>query len=48
VIDTVGAGDEELLAFLRTRLAPHELPKAIHRVGSLPRSAAGKLQRHLL
>ena len=48
VIDIVGAGDEELLAFLRTRLAPHELPKAIHRVGALPRNAAGKLQRHLL
>jgi acyl-CoA synthetase (AMP-forming)/AMP-acid ligase II len=48
VAGPAGVGDEELLAFLRVRLAPHEVPKRIHRVASLPRNAAGKLERRLL
>jgi o-succinylbenzoate---CoA ligase len=39
------AGDEELRAWCRARLAPHKVPKRIEQVESLPRSAAGKLLR---
>lgn len=33
---------------LRGTLAAHELPRRVHRVESLPRTATGKLQRHKL
>jgi O-succinylbenzoic acid--CoA ligase len=39
------ASDGELIAFARERLAPHEVPKRVVRVESLPRTAAGKLLR---
>jgi o-succinylbenzoate---CoA ligase len=39
------AGEEELRAWCRERLAPHKVPKRIEIVESLPRSAAGKLLR---
>jgi O-succinylbenzoic acid--CoA ligase len=38
----------ELVAHARERLAPHEVPKAIHAVATLPRNAAGKLLRRRL
>ena len=37
-----------LTAFCRTQLASFKVPKAFHRVDSLPRNAMGKLQKHLL
>lgn len=37
--------DADLLAHARARLAPHKLPKSIHRLPELPRSPAGKLLR---
>jgi o-succinylbenzoate---CoA ligase len=40
-----GASDEDLIAHARERLAPHKVPKAIHRRDELPRNAAGKLVR---
>lgn len=42
------AGEEELLAHARERLAPHEVPKSVLFVDSLPRSPAGKLMRREL
>ncbi|WP_404952165.1 hypothetical protein HFP69_15080 [Streptomyces sp. ARC12] len=36
---------DELRALLATALAPYKVPQAIHRVGALPRSAAGKILR---
>ena len=38
-------GDEELRAWLRTRLAPHKCPRRVCRVERLPQTAAGKLDR---
>jgi O-succinylbenzoic acid--CoA ligase len=40
--------DEDLLAHARERLAPHKVPKTIHRRDDLPRNAAGKLVRSRL
>jgi malonyl-CoA/methylmalonyl-CoA synthetase len=37
-----------LEAALRTQLASFKVPRAIHRVESLPRTALGKVQKHLL
>jgi O-succinylbenzoic acid--CoA ligase len=37
------ASDDELRAHVRARLAGFKVPKAIHRVAELPRSAAGKV-----
>jgi O-succinylbenzoic acid--CoA ligase len=37
--------DEQLSAFLRSRLAPHKRPRRICEVNSLPHNAAGKLDR---
>jgi fatty-acyl-CoA synthase len=48
VLERAGVGDAELLDHLRARLAPHAVPKRIHRVRSLPRTPAGKLLRRLL
>jgi O-succinylbenzoic acid--CoA ligase len=45
VVLAAQASDSELLAHARERLAPHKLPKAIHRRDELPRNAAGKLVR---
>ena len=39
---------DELTAFVRTRLAGYNTPKALHFVDALPRNAVGKLQKHLL
>jgi o-succinylbenzoate---CoA ligase len=39
------ASDAELIACARERLAPHEVPKRVVRVESLPRTAGGKLLR---
>ncbi|MDH3521782.1 MAG: long-chain fatty acid--CoA ligase, partial [Myxococcales bacterium] len=38
----------ELRAFCRERLAGYKVPLAFYRATSLPRNAAGKLQRHRL
>jgi O-succinylbenzoic acid--CoA ligase len=48
VVATDGASDEDLIAHARERLAPHKVPKAIHRRDELPRNAAGKLVRRSL
>ena len=48
---TAGAGrpcEAELEAFCRTRLAPYKVPKSFEFVAALPRTAAGKVQKHLL
>jgi 2-aminobenzoate-CoA ligase len=38
----------ELQAFVKANLAPYKYPRAIEFVTALPRSATGKLQRHVL
>ena len=40
--------DAALLTHLRTQLASFKIPRSIVRVGSLPRTALGKVQKHLL
>ena len=39
---------DELEAFCRTRLAPYKVPESFHYVAEFPRTAAGKVQKHLL
>jgi O-succinylbenzoic acid--CoA ligase len=39
---------DELLAYAGQRLARYKLPRAIHLVGPLPRTSAGKLLRRAL
>ena len=39
---------EELRAFARERLAPHKVPREVAFVDELPKTATGKIQRHLL
>ena len=39
---------DELQAFCRTRLAPYKVPDSFHYVSDFPRSAGGKVQKHLL
>jgi fatty-acyl-CoA synthase len=41
-------GTEELEAFCRTRLAGYKVPTSFHYVADFPRTAAGKVQKHLL
>jgi acyl-coenzyme A synthetase/AMP-(fatty) acid ligase len=43
---TVTAG--ELQDFVRSRLAPHKYPRDVRFVGSLPKTASGKLDRRAL
>jgi fatty-acyl-CoA synthase len=40
--------DAELQAYCRTRLAPYKVPQSFIFVPDLPRTAAGKVQKHLL
>jgi O-succinylbenzoic acid--CoA ligase len=42
------AGEEELRAWCRERLAPFKVPKRVEHVQALPRSEAGKLLRRRL
>ena len=39
---------EELIAFARTRLASHKVPKSVHVVDALPKNASGKLLKREL
>jgi fatty-acyl-CoA synthase len=39
------AGEADLIAFCRGRLADFKCPKKIHLVASIPRTATGKIQR---
>jgi len=50
VVPRLGASvtAEELIAHCRGRLAKYKVPREIHLVEALPRTAAGKLQRRLL
>jgi fatty-acyl-CoA synthase len=41
-------GSAELEAFCRTRLAAYKVPGSFHYVADFPRTAAGKVQKHLL
>jgi fatty-acyl-CoA synthase len=41
-------GEGELEAFCRTRLAPYKVPCSFEFVPDMPRTAAGKVQKHLL
>ena len=41
-------GDEALRAWCRERLAPHKVPAAFIRIGSVPRTPSGKLRRRAL
>ena len=36
---------EELVAFLRDRIAHYKLPEFLHTVGDLPRTPTGKVQK---
>ena len=38
----------ELRAFARERLAPHKVPRRVAFVDELPKTATGKIQRHVL
>ena len=40
--------DAELTAFCRARLAPYKVPRRFDFVAEFPRTAAGKIQKHLL
>ena len=40
-----GATDDELLSHCRDRLAGYKIPKAVRRIGQIPRNAAGKVVR---
>lgn len=50
VVPRAGAGLEEeaVRAFLRTRLDPYKVPKKVHIMTELPRTAVGKVQRFRL
>jgi fatty-acyl-CoA synthase/fatty acid CoA ligase FadD22 len=51
VVPAAGVGpalEAELMALARDRLAPHKVPRAIHLVTGLPRTATGKLRRFVL
>jgi benzoate-CoA ligase len=39
---------EALKAFVKERLAPHKYPRAIAFVDALPKTATGKIRRHVL
>jgi benzoate-CoA ligase len=39
---------DQLKAFAKSRLAPHKYPRQIEFVGELPKTATGKIRRHLL
>ena len=41
-------GEAELTAFCRARLAPYKIPRRFDFVAEFPRTAAGKIQKHLL
>jgi malonyl-CoA/methylmalonyl-CoA synthetase len=43
-----GLDEGALVAWCRTQLASFKVPRAIHRVESLPRNAMGKVQKNLL
>jgi acyl-CoA synthetase (AMP-forming)/AMP-acid ligase II len=38
-------GEKELIAFCRQRLADFKVPRRIHLVDEIPRTATGKIQR---
>jgi benzoate-CoA ligase len=42
------AGDEELKAFVKDKLAPYKYPRLIEFVAELPKTATGKIQRYKL
>jgi benzoate-CoA ligase len=51
VVPAVPAGGDlasELQRYLKTTLAPHKYPRRIDIVDALPKTATGKIQRHLL
>jgi len=41
----ISAGEADLIAFCRGRLADFKCPKKIHLVAAIPRTATGKIQR---
>jgi fatty-acyl-CoA synthase len=43
-----GAGPDDLREFARTHLARHKVPKAVELTGALPKTATGKVQKHVL
>ena len=38
----------ELVEYCRQHLAPYKVPKQFHLVEDFPRTAAGKIQKHLI
>lgn len=42
------AGEDELIAFVRDRIAHFKAPRAIHFVDELPKTATGKIQKYVL
>ncbi|MDA0636160.1 AMP-binding protein [Nonomuraea sp. MCN248] len=42
------AGEDELIAFVRERLAAYKCPRAIHVVTDLPKTQTGKIRRNVL
>jgi len=45
---TAATLEDELRAFLKTRLAPHKVPRQIEVIAELPKTATGKIQRFRL
>ena len=48
LVSDAGVEDAALMAVLRSQLASFKLPRALIRVSALPRTALGKVQKHLL
>jgi benzoate-CoA ligase len=44
----LAAGEDELKAFVKSRLAPHKYPRSIEFLAELPKTATGKIQRFRL
>jgi long-chain acyl-CoA synthetase len=42
------AGEEDLIAWCRERLAPFKVPKRVIAVEEFPRTGTGKIQKHVL
>jgi fatty-acyl-CoA synthase len=46
--DRAGVSADDLREFARTRLARHKVPKVVELTGALPKTATGKVQKHVL
>ena len=46
--DGAVAGPDDLREFARAHLARHKAPKVVELTGALPKTATGKVQKHVL